>query len=98
MKSTFWMRAAETERELKSREINFEGTTWVAPGEGATIRELSVAAFYPTGRQVKMLAKLLLFEKETTRTNLALTGYKLREYDYQRLENVSIAGPDEDRK
>ncbi len=73
------------------------GTTWVAPGEGATVVELLNMRWEgdyfgyratPTGSYIEAaehLDRLWDHHGEGYRTNLALTGAPLLEYDLRRI-------------
>ena len=69
------------------------GTTWVAPGEGSTWRELFVA-FSPSSNW-KLLKKYSNRQGNddpgaSRRTNLKLTGAPIQPYDRQRWESGNV--------
>ena len=65
------------------------GTKWVAPGEGATTIEIAKAVWHPPYTDNKKKALLRMRDIHTgpvqQKTNLALTGEPLTDYDLRRI-------------
>lgn len=67
------------------------GTTWTAPGEGSTVRDLitAYAESRPLGSYTREVAGFHLTKRTeenlTRKTNLLLTGETVTEYDCRRI-------------
>lgn len=62
------------------------GTQWTAPGNGATQLEI----FKAFGASQTLIENAQAHPSFTERTNLALTGAPITEYDWQRLESEAF--------